>query len=78
MPNYVIELLTDGLNEINKDSKNISVGILGISYKPNVGDIVIINPIHYHTISKINGVLDRISVGFFFGQSDKSTLLCWS
>ena len=39
MPNYVIELLTDGLNEINKDSKNISVGILGISYKPNVGDI---------------------------------------
>ena len=39
MPNYVIELLTDVLNEINKDSKNISVGILGISYKPNVGDI---------------------------------------
>ena len=58
-------------DDVVNDSKFIKI-------KPNVGDIVIINPIHYHTISKINGVLDRISVGFFFGQSDKSTLLCWS
>ena len=49
-----------------------------IKIKPDVGDIVIINPVHYHTISKIKGVLHRISVGFFLGQLDKSTLLCWS
>ena len=39
MPQYVIELVDEALKEINKKSENITVGILGISYKPNVGDI---------------------------------------
>lgn len=39
MPKYVIELVNDALIEANKKCENITVGILGISYKPNVGDI---------------------------------------
>jgi len=39
MPEYVIELLTNALKEISTNSENITIGILGISYKPNVGDI---------------------------------------
>lgn len=38
MPEYVIELLTNALKEISKNSEDITIGILGISYKPNVGD----------------------------------------
>ena len=36
MPEYVIELLTNSLKEISKNYENITIGILGISYKPNV------------------------------------------
>ncbi len=39
MPKYVIKLVEDTLKEVNKKSKNTTIGILGISYKPNVGDI---------------------------------------
>ena len=39
MPEYVIKLVRDSLKEIDKKSEDITVGILGISYKPNVGDI---------------------------------------
>ncbi len=39
MPKYVIKLVEDSLNEISKKYENITIGILGISYKPNVGDI---------------------------------------
>ncbi len=38
MPKYVIKLVEDSLKEVNKKSENTTVGILGISYKPNVGD----------------------------------------
>lgn len=38
MPAYVIDVLSDTLKKINKDCKSITVGILGISYKPNVAD----------------------------------------
>lgn len=38
MPKYVIELLTGALKEISKNSEIITIAILGISYKPNVGD----------------------------------------
>ena len=39
MPRHTVELLTDALNEIGKSVKDCSIGILGISYKPNVADI---------------------------------------
>jgi len=39
MPKYVIELVIDAIKETSKKSENITVGILGISYKPNVGDV---------------------------------------
>ena len=39
MPNHTVELLIDALNEAGKSVKSCSIGILGISYKPNVADI---------------------------------------
>ena len=39
MPKYVIKLVEDALKEVNKKLDNITIGVLGISYKPNVGDI---------------------------------------
>lgn len=39
MPEYTIEKLIDALNIIEKPIKNTSIGLLGLSYKANVGDI---------------------------------------
>ena len=39
MPEYAIELLQDQLNEIEKSLKGTKVGVLGLSYKANVGDL---------------------------------------
>lgn len=39
MPSYVIGILTDSLKEIDKNHADVTVGILGISYKPNVADV---------------------------------------
>ncbi|KKP93323.1 MAG: Nucleotide sugar dehydrogenase [Candidatus Moranbacteria bacterium GW2011_GWE1_36_7] len=39
MPEYTIELLQDQLNEIEKSLKGTIVGVLGLSYKANVGDL---------------------------------------
>ena len=39
MPYYVIELVKNALNEIGKNPENSSITILGVSYKPNVGDV---------------------------------------
>lgn len=39
MPEYTIELLQDQLNEIEKSLKGTAVGVLGLSYKANVGDL---------------------------------------
>lgn len=38
MPEYTVELLQDKLNSIEKALKNASVGVLGISFKPNIDD----------------------------------------
>src|SRR3990172_1657364 len=38
MPGYVVELLTDALNHDGKPVKGSSVLILGVAYKPGVGD----------------------------------------
>lgn len=39
MPGYTVELLQDALNKIQKSFKGTPVGILGVSYKANVGDL---------------------------------------
>ncbi len=39
MPFYTIELLTDALNLYEKPIKNTRIGLLGLSYKANVGDL---------------------------------------
>jgi len=39
MPAYTVEKLQDALNQIKKSVKGTSVGILGLSYKANVGDL---------------------------------------
>jgi nucleotide sugar dehydrogenase len=39
MPEYTIDKLTDALNFIEKPIKNTPVGLLGLSYKSNVGDL---------------------------------------
>lgn len=39
MPLYTVELLQDALNRIGKAFKGSNVGILGVSYKANVGDL---------------------------------------
>ena len=39
MPDYAINLLTKALNEHEKPIKNTPIGLLGLSYKANVGDI---------------------------------------
>lgn len=59
-------------------SEKVVNNIESIKIKPEIGDIVIINPIHYHTISKIKGTCDRISAGFFFAPTDEQKLACWA
>lgn len=39
MPRYTVELLHEALNSIEKPVKNTNIGVLGISYKANVGDL---------------------------------------
>ncbi|MFA5925451.1 MAG: nucleotide sugar dehydrogenase [Parcubacteria group bacterium] len=39
MPEYTVEILQDALNEIKKPMKDTPVGLLGVSYKANVGDL---------------------------------------
>ncbi len=38
MPHHVVELVTRALNDDAKAVKNSSIGLLGMSYKPNIGD----------------------------------------
>ncbi|HLM83677.1 MAG TPA: nucleotide sugar dehydrogenase [Candidatus Bathyarchaeia archaeon] len=39
MPAYTVELMQDALNEIEKPFKKTTIGVLGLSYKANVGDL---------------------------------------
>lgn len=38
MPEFTLELLSEGLNQINKSIKGTKVALLGLSYKPNIDD----------------------------------------
>lgn len=39
MPDHVVTLVAEALNEVNKTVKGSKISILGISYKPNIKDI---------------------------------------
>ena len=39
MPEYTVQLLTHALNDIGKSVRGCKVGVLGVSYKKNVGDV---------------------------------------
>lgn len=39
MPAYTVEILQKSLNDIEKSIKGANIGILGVSYKANVGDL---------------------------------------
>lgn len=39
MPAYTVDLLQDKLNDIQKSVKGANIGVLGVSYKANVGDL---------------------------------------
>ncbi len=39
MPRHVIDLVTEALNDVGKSVRNSRIVVLGVAYKPNVGDI---------------------------------------
>ena len=39
MPEYTVQLLTHALNDVGKSVKGSKIGVLGVSYKKNVGDV---------------------------------------
>ncbi len=39
MPGYTVSLLTHALNDVGKSVNGSKIGVLGVAYKPNVGDI---------------------------------------
>ncbi len=39
MPEHVIELIAEAMNEVNKTIKGSRISILGLSYKPNIKDL---------------------------------------
>jgi UDP-N-acetyl-D-glucosamine dehydrogenase len=39
MPNYVLDLVSDALNDHSKPLRGSRVLVLGVSYKPDVGDV---------------------------------------
>ena len=49
-----------------------------VKIAPITGDIIILNPNHYHAVSHVRGDLNRISTGFFFGLYGGSEFFCWS
>ena len=59
-------------------SEDVINGIQSTSIKNNPGDLVIINPRLYHMVDRVRGKLERISLGFFFGQDVDSILYAWS
>ena len=59
-------------------SADVVNGIQQSLIKSHPGDLVIINPRLYHMVDRVRGKLERISLGFFFGQSANSNLCAWS
>ena len=80
MPDHVIDLLTDGYSEANKNIENSNVLILGVSYKPDVKDIQLTPAEHIVEKLKAKGARVKIYDPYFkstevFGINTESNLI---
>ncbi|MBJ6766059.1 2OG-Fe(II) oxygenase [Myxococcaceae bacterium JPH2] len=41
-------------------------------FKPQSGDVYLLNPTYYHAVERVSGSSDRVTLGFFFGFYDDS------
>jgi len=57
MPEYTVKLLENGVKEAfgDKDLKDVKVGVLGLSYKANIGDVRESPAVHVYGILKEKG-----------------------
>jgi len=74
MPTYTIDLLSDKLNEIEKSIKGTKIGMLGLSYKANVGDLRESPSIEIKNILERKGAELYIFDPFFPSMSNCTTL----
>lgn len=65
-------------NGLGYDSAVVS-GYSDFIFKPQTGDVYVINPTFYHEINQVKGI-ERITMGFFFGSFDTEMkdLVAWS
>lgn len=59
--------------------QEVVTGHQSCTFKPQVGDIYVINPTYYHEIDQVQGN-DRVTLGFFFGFMDdcENKAIAWS
>ena len=48
------------------------------SISPTTGSLVLLNPNFYHMVESVHGNMPRVSIGFFFAESSKYELSCWT
>ena len=48
------------------------------SISPIAGSLVLLNPSFYHMVESVYGCKSRVSIGFFFAESSKYKLSCWT
>ena len=53
-------------------------GISHTNISPKAGSLVLLNPNFYHKVESVYGDRSRISIGFFFAESSKYELSCWT
>jgi hypothetical protein len=49
--------------------ERVVAGVPVHEFKPEAGDVYLINPTHYHAIARVEGA-DRLTMGFFIGLPD--------
>lgn len=74
MPEYTIDKLVDALNFIEKPIKNMPIGLLGLSYKANVGDIRESPSIKLISLLKEKGAIVHIFDPYFLEMSNTKSL----
>lgn len=74
MPHYTIELLINGLNEFQLPLKGTNIGLLGLSYKANVGDLRQSPSIELIKILENKGAKVNIYDPFFPDKSNCNSL----
>ncbi|QQS58701.1 nucleotide sugar dehydrogenase [Candidatus Peregrinibacteria bacterium] len=71
MPEYTVSLLVDALNDCHKSIRGTRIGILGISYKAEVGDIRNSPAMHIRDILEEKGAEVQMYDSFLSEVSDK-------